>query len=95
MAATRHQTDIAVGNVIGSNIFNLAGVLGVTSIITPIDVDPGVLWVEFPAVVFLSFLVILFSVSPLRKGEFKIKRLEGFLLLAAYLGLGFWILTGV
>jgi cation:H+ antiporter len=95
MAATRRQTDIAVGNVIGSNIFNLAGVLGVTSIITPIDVDPGVLWVEFPAVVFLSFLVILFSVSPLRKGEFKIMRLEGFLLLAAYVGLGFWILTGV
>lgn len=92
MAAARKQTDIAVGNVIGSNIFNLAGVLGVTSIIKPIDVDPGVLWVELPAVVVLSMLVLLASLFPLTKGEFRIRRWEGALLLGAYFGLGVWIL---
>jgi len=92
MAAARKQTDIAVGNVIGSNIFNIAGVLGVTGIIRPIAVDPGVPWVELPAVVMLSLLVLLVSLSPLTKGEFRIRRWEGALLLGAYLGLGFWIL---
>jgi cation:H+ antiporter len=92
MAAARKQTDIAVGNVIGSNIFNIAGVLGVTGIIRPIAVDPGVPWVELPAVVMLSLLVLLVSLSPRTKGEFRIQRWEGALLLGTYLGLGFWIL---
>ena len=92
MAAARKQTDIAVGNVIGSNIFNIAGVLGVTSVIKPVAVDPGVFWVELPAVVMLSFLVLLVTLSPMTKGEYRIRRWEGGLLLAAYVALGFWIL---
>lgn len=92
MAAARKQTDIAVGNVIGSNIFNIAGVLGVTSVIKPVAVDPGVFWVELPAVVMLSFLVLLVTLSPMTKGEYRIRRWEGAILLGAYLALGFWIL---
>jgi cation:H+ antiporter len=92
MAATKKQTDIAVGNVIGSNIFNILAVLGVTGVIKPIDVDPGVLWVELPAVVMLSFLVLLVCLSPMTKGEFRIRRWEGALLLGTYLWLGSWIL---
>jgi cation:H+ antiporter len=92
MAAARKQTDIAVGNVIGSNIFNLAGVLGVTGVIKPIAVDPGVLWVELPALVALSMLVLLVTLSPMTKGEFRIRRWEGALLLGAYFGLVYWIL---
>lgn len=91
MAAARGQTDIAVGNVIGSNIFNIAGVLGVTSIIKPVAVDPGVFWVELPAVVLVSLMALLVTLSPLTKGEFRIQRWEGALLLVTYLGLGFWI----
>lgn len=91
MAAARKQTDIAVGNVIGSNIFNLAGVLGITGIIKPITVDPGVLWVEFPAVVGLSFLVLLLSSSPFNREGFDIQRWEGALLLGSYVGMVFWI----
>lgn len=92
LAALRKQTDIAVGNVIGSNIFNIAAVLGVTGIVTPIDVDPGVIWVELPATLALSALVFFVTISPRRKSEFLILRWEGALLLAAYLGLGAWIL---
>ncbi|MFH1764974.1 MAG: calcium/sodium antiporter [Gemmatimonadota bacterium] len=91
MAAVRGQTDIAVGNVIGSNVFNIAGVLGVTSIIKPVAVDPGVLWIELPAVVLLSLMVLLVTLSPLTKGQFRIQRWEGALLLVTYVGLGFWI----
>jgi len=92
MAAARRKTDIAVGNVIGSNIFNIVGVLGLTSLVKPVDVDPGVLWIEFPAVAALSFLVLLVSLFPMKKKEFRIRRWEGALLLASYIGLGFWIL---
>jgi cation:H+ antiporter len=91
LAALRNETDIAVGNVIGSNIFNIAGVLGVTSMIEPIAVDPGVLWVEFPAVLALSFLALGVAFAPRSKGQPIIKRWEGGLLLAGYVGLGFWI----
>lgn len=92
MAATRKQTDIAVGNVIGSNIFNLAAVLGITGIVTPIDVDPGVLWVELPALLVLSALVFFVTILPRRKGEYLILRWEGALLLVGYVGIGIWIL---
>ncbi len=92
MAAAKRHTDIAVGNVIGSNIFNLAGVLGVTSVIKPVAVDPGVLWVELPAVLAFSMLVLLVTLFPMTKGEFRIRKWEGALLLGAYFGLGFWIL---
>jgi len=92
MAAARKQTDIAVGNVIGSNIFNLAGVLGVTSVVKPLAVDPGVIWIELPAVVMFSLLVFLIALSPFTKGEFHIRRWDGALLLGAYIGMGFLIL---
>ncbi|MBT8395572.1 MAG: calcium/sodium antiporter [Gemmatimonadetes bacterium] len=92
MAAAKKQTDIAVGNVIGSNIFNILAVLGVTGMIKPVAVDPGVLWVELPAVVMLSLLVLLVSLFPMTKGEFRIRRWEGALLLGTYLWLGSWIL---
>lgn len=51
IAAMRRQTDIAVGNVIGSNIFNILGILGATAVIAPIGtVDPRFLAVDFPLV---------------------------------------------
>lgn len=40
VAALRKQADIAVGNVVGSNIFNILGILGITAAITPVPVDP-------------------------------------------------------
>jgi Ca2+/Na+ antiporter len=64
----------------------------VTSVVKPIDVDPGVIWVELPAVVMLSLLVLLVCLSPMTKGEFRIRRWEGALLLGTYLWLGSWIL---
>jgi len=92
MAAIRKETDIAVGNVIGSNIFNIACVLGLTSIIKPIAVDPGVLWLEYPAVLALSFIALLVSLYPMLEGNFNIRRWEGAVLLASYIALGAWIL---
>ena len=59
IAALRRQTDIAVGNVIGSNIFNIFSILGITALITPIPAEPrfaslDMLWVAGTAVVLVA-----------------------------------------
>jgi cation:H+ antiporter len=92
MAAFRKQTDIAVGNVIGSNVFNIAGVMGVAGTVQPIPVDAGVLRVEYPAVLALSVMVLLLPLLCRREGRFQIRRLGGAILLGTYFALGFWIL---
>ncbi len=82
VAALRHQADIAVGNILGSNIFNIAGVLGVTSIISPLDFSTEVLRLEFPAVVVITVLMV-----PIVRHRLVIRRREGVVLLSAYLAL--------
>jgi len=86
VATFRKESDIAVGNIIGSNIFNLAAVLGLTSAIAPIDVSPTVLTVELPAVLAVSVLILFIALS-----SREIHRWEGAILLASYVGAGFWV----
>ncbi|MCG6956999.1 MAG: calcium/sodium antiporter [Gemmatimonadetes bacterium] len=87
VAAMRKEADIAVGNVIGSNIFNVAAILGTSSVLTPIQVSSSVLRHELPAVLFMSVLVF-----PLLRTDWRIERWEGMLLLVCYLTLGAWLL---
>lgn len=86
VAAFRDKADIAVGNIIGSNIFNILAVLGFTGMIVPLNVNPHVLIFEFPAVIIMSILLL-----PVVWMNFRIKRLEGIVLLGSYLALGAWI----
>lgn len=88
VAAYRKEADIAVGNVIGSNVFNLTGILGVAALVRPLDVEQAVLSVEFPAVVIISVLLI-----PIVRANLTIRRSEGVVLLAAYVALAFWVLS--
>jgi len=92
LAALRKHTDIAVGNVIGSNIFNIAGVLGVAGAVEPIQVAPGILSVEYPAVLAISFLVLLLPLIFRRQGRFQLRRMGGIILLVSYLALATWAL---
>ncbi len=80
MAAYRGHPDLAIGNVVGSNIFNLALVLGVACFLSPIPVPVGGLG-DLAAVVVLSF--VLWATTFARPP--RIVRLEGILLLAIYL----------
>lgn len=63
MAALRRQADVAIGNVIGSNMFNLLGIMGVASLVGPIPVDPSFfrfdLWVMVAASLVLVPFVFL------------------------------------
>jgi cation:H+ antiporter len=78
VAAFKKETDIAVGNVIGSNIFNIFLVLGLTSFLHPVDLNPTLV---FDALFLLGLSVLLF-VLVIRKKE--LSRGGGFVLLACY-----------
>ena len=88
VAALRQEADIAVGNILGSNVFNIAGVLGVTAIVAPLQISPDVLRFHFPAVMFITILMV-----PIVRMRLVIRRREGVVLLCAYLALGYWILS--
>jgi len=60
MAALRRQADVALGNVIGSNMFNLLAIIGITSIIHPIRVDPDFFEFDFWVMLGASLLLIPF-----------------------------------
>ena len=79
VAAVRKEADIAVGNVIGSNIFNVAAVLGVTCTLQPIDIPAGLIRREMVAVMLLSMLLL-----PVLRSGWQIRRWEGGLLLIGY-----------
>lgn len=81
IAALRKQTEIAVGNVIGSNIFNIFSILGITALITPIPADPRFASADMPWVAGTAVLLVLFAI--VLKG---IPRLAGVALLAIYAG---------
>lgn len=80
VAAIRREADIALGNVIGSNIFNVLGILGVTALVQPLAVPPELfrldIWVMLGATVFL----VVFAVT-----GWRIIRIEGALLLGGYM----------
>ena len=80
VAAYRQQTDISVGNLIGSNLFNIMAVLGITSMVTPIAVEDSVLAFDMYWVIgiALAMFPILFI------GQ-QIGRFKGVLLLATYI----------
>lgn len=85
VAAIRKQPDIAVGNVVGSNIFNVLGILGIAGLVAPMEA-PDLSRVDLGAM--LAFAVLLF---PLARSGFVVKRWEGAVLLAGY-GLYLWLM---
>lgn len=78
----KKQHDIAIGNIIGSNMFNLLVVFGIPGLITPHILDPAVLQRDFPFMIGLS--VALFLMAYGFRGDGRINRYEGALLLCGY-----------
>lgn len=78
IAASRRQSDIAVGNVVGSNIANVLGILGFTAIIADIPVTDNSLQVQIPVLLGFSLLTLLLSLDKL------ISRWKASVLLIAY-----------
>ena len=81
VAAYRKQTDISIGNLIGSNIFNILVVLGVTSTVTPIPVSQELLEFDILWMIGVALLLVLLVAIGSRIG-----RLKGAIFLSTYIG---------
>lgn len=80
MAAIKKENDIAVGNVVGSNIFNMLLILGFSSLIAPVKINPTAVF-DLVFLVVTSIIVLIFALK-----ERKLGRLEGGLLTLMYIG---------
>lgn len=86
VAALKKNQDIAIGNIVGSNLFNILAIAGTSSVIHPI-VSKNVNYVDLLVMLGLSLVLL-----PLAKSGQKISRIEGCFLIAAYLGYLGWLL---
>ena len=86
VAAKKGAADIAIGNVVGSNIFNILGILGVSALLRPVAIE-GMDWVDFG-----MMLVTAIGLWPLMGARGRLGRFEGILLLAIY-GIYLWWLV--
>ncbi len=80
MAAIRRQADVAIGNVIGSNLFNLLAIIGIAALIAPMEVDPALL--RFDIWVMIASSVLLVPFVLMRR---NLTRIWGVILSALYL----------
>jgi len=83
-SAVKKEHDIAVGNVLGSNMFNLLAVMGLPGLIRPFSVSPEVLYRDYPVMVILT--LALFFMAYGFRGKGKVNRLAGAALFAVFVG---------
>jgi cation:H+ antiporter len=85
VAAMRGEMDISIGNLVGSNVFNIMSVLGIAALVRPIPIPGGFfesgLWIDYLVMMFTSFLPWL-----MMRKDFTVNRRNGFVLLACYGG---------
>lgn len=81
-AARKGENDLALGNIIGSNLFNALGVVGLAGLIAPAAVSPEVLTRDIPVTLLFTAALVMFAVWPFGRG--RITRIEGGLLIVAY-----------
>lgn len=85
IAAIRKESDIAIGNIVGSNIFNILAILGVAGLVKPLDAG-GINLVDFYLMIALAILLLPMMIT----GK-KITRWEGLVLMAVYAGYLYWL----
>ena len=85
IAARKGEHDIAIGNVVGSNIFNILAVVGIAGVIEPISaIASEVIYRDWSVMLFTTLLLLVMGYGFGRQG--RINRFEGALLLISYLG---------
>ncbi|MBO6543661.1 MAG: calcium/sodium antiporter [Alphaproteobacteria bacterium] len=79
VAAFRRQPDLAVGNVLGSNLFNILAIMGITTMVTPIDVPEAFIWFDLWVMLIAALVIVPFAMS---RGT--ITRSAGFFFVVGY-----------
>ena len=94
MSALKKEHDMAIGNIIGSNMFNLLAVLALPGLIQPSVLDPAVMQRDYPIVVALTLALFIMAYG--FKGRGRVNRYEGGLLLACFAAYMTWLgMTGL
>jgi len=79
VAARKNQADLALGNIVGSNLFNILGIVGVCSVVVPQEAYADSVRFDIPAVIVIQILCI-----PIMLSRMKVSRIEGGVLLFSY-----------
>ncbi len=83
-SAMKKEDDLALGNILGSNLFNLLGVLGIAGMLHPLELNAFVLHRDYPVMFAFTIALALLAFTPGRQAR-RIPRLGGGMLLLAYL----------
>ena len=89
VAARKGRSAMAMGNVIGSNVFNILMILGVTGMITPMQIE-GITMTDMGVMLVGMVLVWMFSYT-----KYKVARWEGFVLAAMFVGYMVWLVSNI
>ena len=84
--ALKGNADVAIGNVVGSNIFNVLGILGLTALLFPIAIDKKNMTFEIPFCIGISVLVTLLALNFFDGTPAVISRVDGIILLLLFTG---------
>ncbi|MCP3967044.1 MAG: calcium/sodium antiporter [Lentisphaerae bacterium] len=90
-AARKKQHDIALGNVVGSNLFNTLAVVGTAAVIKPMAVPREIVWRDWPIMFMLTISLFVIGYG-FKKRLGRINRYEGTLLLTAYVAYTAWLI---
>ena len=84
--ALKGNADVAIGNVVGSNIFNVLGILGLTAICFPIAIDRKNMTFEIPFCIGVSVLLTLLALNFFNGTPSMISRMDGLILILLFVG---------
>lgn len=87
VAAIKGERDIAIGNVVGSNIFNVLAIMGIAPLVRPLSA-PGIRPMDLGIMLFCALILY-----PIMRTGFTISRKEGAFLLAVYIGYTVWLIV--
>ncbi|MDD4477078.1 MAG: calcium/sodium antiporter [Patescibacteria group bacterium] len=95
ISAFKGASDIAIGNIIGSNIFNILLILGISAVIYPLSVKGNTVWKEIPFAILAVILVFVMGNDAIIDGlPFNaITRIDGFLLISVFIIFMFYIFS--
>ena len=84
LSAIQGEIDIALGNIVGSNIFNILGIMGVTALVRPVEVQRGNVRYDVPFAVLSSIVIAITALIPGQCGAAEISRTEGMMMLCMF-----------
>jgi cation:H+ antiporter len=89
VASWKDEGDIAVGNVLGSNLFNILAILGISALIIPLHMG-GVTWIDIGVMVAIALLA-----WPLLRMGLRVTRIDGAILLGSYVAYMTWLVVSL